>query len=70
MDRAAMSLAALAPYLAEMDDYEYQSFYDTGRMPERFWPEEEAKLQADYADDKITQQELEDSLEAMMGFPA
>lgn len=51
-----------------MNAFEYQRFYDTGMMPERFWPSEIARLREDFAADRIGLQELEDSLEAMMGF--
>lgn len=53
-----------------MNGFEFQAFYDTGMVPERFWPEEEAKLGDKYARGDITIEEFEHSLEAMMGFPA
>lgn len=53
-----------------MNGFEYQRFYDTGMMPERFWPKEIAKMQENFGEGKIDLHELEDGLEAMMGFPA
>lgn len=48
-----------------MDGWEYQKFYDYGLMPERFWPEEEAKLKAQYLADEITLEEYEQQLEGL-----
>lgn len=53
--------------IIEMDAYEYQTFYDRGLMPERFWPEEIAVLRNKFARDDISLGEFEDSLDEMMG---
>ena len=53
----------------EMTGVEYQSFYDCGYMPERFWPEEIARLRDEFADDKIDAQTLDDALDDLMRPP-
>jgi hypothetical protein len=49
-----------------MSTSEYHAFYYWGEMPERFWDREIRKLSAEFVEDKITLQELEDSLWDMM----
>lgn len=51
-----------------MSSSEFQAFHDSGRMPERFWPEEIAKLKDEYVQELITLEEYEDAHEDMMGF--
>lgn len=51
-----------------MNGFEYQAFYDTGKMPERFWLEEIDKLRRALLLEEITLDEYEDALEGMMGF--
>lgn len=50
-----------------MTGVEFQRYYDCGEMPERYWPEAMEKLREDYATDLISAQELEDSLDDLMG---
>jgi hypothetical protein len=54
------------PTVEEMDGFEYQRMYDTGVMPERFWPEEIEKLKVAYMKDEIGVTELEAALGDLM----
>lgn len=48
-----------------MSSSEYQSYYDCGLMPERFWPEEVEKLRVRYLADEIDLSYFEKELEGL-----
>jgi hypothetical protein len=50
-----------------MNGFEYQRFYDCGVMPPRFWDGEIIGLKEKFLRGELTVQELEDSLDDMMG---
>jgi hypothetical protein len=54
-------------YIEEMSSSEYDAMYGWGEYPERFWPEEIAKLREEYAADRLALKDFEDSLDDMMG---
>lgn len=51
----------------EMSSSEYDMYWRCGLMPERFWQSEADKLADQYARDELTMQQLNDSLDDMMG---
>jgi hypothetical protein len=53
--------------MREMNTYEFDAYWGWGEMPERFWIDETRKLTDEYLAGKLSQAELEDSLDDMMG---
>lgn len=53
----------------EMDDFEFQAYYDTGIIPERFWDEEIRRFKRMYLNDEIDIVEFECRLHVLMGIP-